>query len=239
MKLKIKNLVFQYPKSKKVIFNDFNWELDDQNVHFIIGENGSGKTTFYEIISGLWDYQGKIKNKINPQDILLQLQGVLMLKTLKGKELAELFMGADGGVKKITLENIRMNLPKERYEKLEYLWEATYGNMSAGERRWLLIYLFSLLDRELYIFDEPTSGLDILSAKEILQIIGNLVTERKKKVLLTTHRIEEIDYFDDYSVTFLHEGKNYFTGSKMEFKELATSSTEENIILKRFLNLKD
>lgn len=234
--MKITNLSFQYPKNKKIIFDNFNWELDDENVHFIIGENGSGKTTFYEIISGLLDYQGEVENKIDPKDILLQLQGVPMLKTLKGKDLAELFIGSDNGFGNIDIEKLKVNLPEDRYKKLDYLWGSTYGNMSVGERQWLLIYLFSLLDRELYIFDEPTAGLDIASAKEILQIIDRLSSERRKKVLLTTHRIEEMDYFDDYSVTFLHEGKNYFSGSKVEFERIIDSPSKESVFLTNFLS---
>ena len=49
--MKINNLSFAYAENGKEIFKDFNWELDNNNVHFIMGENGSGKTTFYEIIS--------------------------------------------------------------------------------------------------------------------------------------------------------------------------------------------
>lgn len=57
--MKIKNLTFKYPKGNKVLFDNFNWELDENNVHFIIGENGSGKTTFYEILAGLLEYDRK------------------------------------------------------------------------------------------------------------------------------------------------------------------------------------
>lgn len=216
--MKIKNLDFQYEKNGRKIFDQLNWELDPENVHFILGGNGVGKTTFYEIITGLLDYDGVIENPIDPKDILLQLQGVPMLATMKGKDLADLLVGSDNGFGEITVERIQTHLPLNSHEKLAYLWDSTYGNMSVGERRWLSIYLFSLLDRELYIFDEPTAGLDVQSAKEILKIIENLSIENGKKVLLTTHQLTEMDYFDNYTVTFLHKGKNYFTGSKKEFE---------------------
>lgn len=228
--MKIKNLTFKYPKGNKVLFDNFNWELDENNVHFIIGENGSGKTTFYEILAGLLEYEGEINNKIEDKDVLLQLQGVPMLKTIKGKDLADLFLGSDGEFKNINLENVKKSLPRGREEKLEYLWYATYGNMSVGERRWLIIYLLSLLDRELYIFDEPTAGLDVGSAREILTTIGNLSLKRKKKVLVTTHRMEEMAHFKNYSVTFLHKGKNYFTGTKEEFLRKIEKDNDDEII---------
>lgn len=233
--MKIKNLDFQYTKSGRKIFDQLNWELDLKRVHFILGGNGVGKTTFYEIITGLLDYDGVIENPIDPKDILLQLQGVPMLATMKGKDLADLLVGSDNGFGEITLERIQANLPLDSHEKLAYLWDSTYGNMSVGERRWLSIYLFSLLDREFYIFDEPTAGLDVQSAKEILQIIENLSTERNKKVLLTTHQLAEIDYFSDYTITFFHKGKNYFTGSKSEFKAIQSATSSEYEALTDFL----
>lgn len=234
--MKIKILDFQYEKNGRKIFDQLNWELDPEKVHFILGGNGVGKTTFYEIITGLLDYEGIIENQINSKDILLQLQGVPMLPTMKGKDLADLLIGSDNGFGKITLERIQAYLPLNSHEKLAYLWDSTYGNMSVGERRWLSIYLFSLLDRELYIFDEPTAGLDVQSAKEILKIIENLSTKKGKKVLLTTHQLTEMDYFNDYTVTFLHKGKNYFTGSKSEFEAIKRTAPSEYEALTNFLN---
>lgn len=228
--MEIKNLNFKYPGSNRKIFDDFNWKLDKNNVHFIIGKNGSGKTTFYEIITNLLEYEGKIINRIDEKDILLQLQGVPMLKTIKGKDLADLYLGADGKFKNISLENVMSQLSDTSHEKFSYLWHSTYGNMSVGERRWLIIYLLSLLDRELYIFDEPTAGLDISSSREILSIINSLSCDKGKKVLLTTHRMEEIKQFNHYSVTFLHEGNNYFTGTKDEFLTIIDNNSKHNII---------
>ncbi len=234
--MKIKDLSFQYEKNGRKIFDDLNWELDPKQVHFILGGNGVGKTTFYEIITGLLRYEGTIEQQIDPKDILLQLQGVPMLATMKGKDLAELLLGADGAFGLVSLETVKKNLNAYSYQKLVYLWEATYGNMSVGERRWLLIYLFSLLDRELYIFDEPTAGLDVQSAKEILEVIEKLSTEKKKKVLLTTHQLDEMDEFKNYTVTFLHNGKNYFTGTKEKFKKVQEKQTQDYLELVNFLN---
>lgn len=233
--MKITNLDFQYSRNERKIFDQLNWELDAERVHFILGGNGVGKTTFYEIITGLLPYEGVISSRIHPHDILLQLQGVPMLATMKGKDLVDLLVGSDNGFGEITLENIQANLPLASHEKLTYLWDSTYGNMSAGERRWLTIYLFSLLDRELYIFDEPTAGLDVQSAKEILQIIEELSTKQGKKVLLTTHQLTEMDYFDDYTVTFLHSGKNYFTGSKSQFEAIKETASNKYEALNDFL----
>ena len=49
-------------------------------------------------------------------------------------------------------------------------------------------------------------------------MIQHLVTDKEKKVMLTTHRIEELNYFSDYTVTILKNGENYFTGSKETFE---------------------
>lgn len=216
--MKINNLSFAYAENGKEIFKDFNWELDNNNVHFIMGENGSGKTTFYEIISGLLPYKGTILNKIHPKNILFQLQHFPLLKEMRGKELVELIIGSDGKCSNISLKALTQNEPPKIKDKVTYLWHSVFGKMSVGERQWLIIYLFCKIDRELYIFDEPTAGLDLIAAKEILEMIQHLVTDKEKKVMLTTHRIEELNYFSDYTVTILKNGENYFTGSKETFE---------------------
>lgn len=234
--MQIRKLTFQYEKNGRKIFDDFNWTLDPEQVHFIIGGNGVGKTTFYELISGLLPFKtGEIDSQIDSKDILLQLQNVPMLKTMSGADLADLILGADGQFGSISLQSVSSRLPSSSQDKLAHLWATDYGQMSVGERRWLLIYYFSLLDRELYIFDEPTAGLDLQSAQEILRMIEKLSSERGKKVLLTTHQLSEMDSFENYTVSFFHDGKNYFTGSKKEFLKIKEGNSDNYIHLKNFL----
>ena len=45
-----------------------------------------------------------------------------------------------------------------------------------------------------------------------------------------------MDYFNDYTVTFLHKGKNYFTGSKSEFEAIKRTAPSEYEALTNFLN---
>lgn len=219
--MEIKNLTFKYPNSNRNIFNSLDLRIERETINILIGENGTGKTTLFDIISGLIDCEYKTIDKIMPENILYQMQGVPMIRTITGKELAELVLGSDG---KCSIDNLKnqplmQKLNNQMIKKFDYLWNTEYGFMSVGERRWFTILLFCHLERELYIFDEPTAGLDMTAAKSILSMLSILVKNRKKTVLFTTHRMEEIDYFQNYHITILKNGNDYFSGCKDKFEK--------------------
>ena len=61
MKLKIENLSFKYPSAKNYLLKDVNLELDNEKIIGLIGDSGSGKSTFCKILSGyITKYEGNI-----------------------------------------------------------------------------------------------------------------------------------------------------------------------------------
>ena len=61
MKLKAENISFKYPSAKDYILKDINLELDNTKITGLIGDSGSGKSTFCKILSGyITKYEGNI-----------------------------------------------------------------------------------------------------------------------------------------------------------------------------------
>ncbi|MCO7126233.1 ATP-binding cassette domain-containing protein [Sporolactobacillus shoreicorticis] len=208
--MKIEHLNFKYKKGDRLVFDNLSFNLVQGKIHILLGRNGGGKSTLLDVLSGLLRVDAVILNPIPKNEILYQIQGVPILSTIKGKHLAELILCASGQYKSRDLSpemcSELFNDHRE-WEKITYLWDQQYGKMSPGERRWLTIMLYCMLDKSLYLFDEPTAGVDPYSGMQIARFIRRLQEKKGKTVVYATHKIQDLNGFKDYRVLVLDEGK--------------------------------
>ena len=59
--LKISNLVKKYDNSDRVILNNLDLTINDEDFLCILGPSGCGKSTLIRCIAGFEDYEGSIK----------------------------------------------------------------------------------------------------------------------------------------------------------------------------------
>ncbi|MFT8318604.1 MAG: AAA family ATPase [Sporolactobacillus sp.] len=226
----IKNLNFSYPKSSKIIFNDLSFAILPHKLNILLGMNGEGKTTLFDIIAGIIKTDGIFQDRFQPQNILYHIQGVPILNTIRGKDYAQLILGSSGQfkIREMTKKKICDSFQRGDafVDKINYLWETQYGKMSPGERRWFSVLLFCLINKELYIFDEPTAGLDPLSSSQIVEEIDRL-KNKNKTVLYATHQIKEIEQFSDCVVHILYKGKIVISSAKENWIEASKKSQLE------------
>ena len=69
---------------------------------------------------------------------------------------------------------------------------------------------------ELLILDEPTSGLDPVSRDEILDIFREIVKNKDRAILFSTHITSDLDKCAT-DITYIHEGEIIYTGTKQNF----------------------
>ena len=69
---------------------------------------------------------------------------------------------------------------------------------------------------ELLILDEPTSGLDPVSRDEILDIFRQIVKNKDRAILFSTHITSDLDKCAS-DITYIHNGEIIYTGSKQDF----------------------
>ena len=61
MKLKAENISFKYPSADKYIIKNIDLELDNKKIIGLIGDSGSGKSTFCKILSGyITKFEGSV-----------------------------------------------------------------------------------------------------------------------------------------------------------------------------------
>ncbi|WP_017186273.1 ATP-binding cassette domain-containing protein [Alkalibacillus haloalkaliphilus] len=151
---------FQYKKSNRQVLDQISLKLKDDQLNVVLGLNGAGKTTLFNIMSRSFKpTTGTIKEAISHGQIAYQVQGVPFLNQLKGKDLVRLFLKTAS--QPFNSKNVQFTKEMNERERLlaERLWELPLGQMSLGERRWLMVMAMCELNRKLYIFDERHQAL--------------------------------------------------------------------------------
>lgn len=217
MVLSVNNLKKSY-KNKKAL-NDFSASFN-HGVYGLLGPNGSGKTTFINILVGILkeDYGSIMYNHVDINKLGLDYtekigylpQYPIFYKNFKAYEFLEYMC---------ELKDIPINIRKERIEellKLVNLWEERnnkIGSFSGGMRQRIGIAQAMLNNPEILILDEPTAGLD---PKERIRF-RNLISKFSKDriVILSTHIVSDIEYIAK-EVILLKEGHLIHQKTPME-----------------------
>lgn len=215
MRIKIRDLSFQYKQTS--IFQKLNVEFDSRQVNYLIGYNGAGKSTLFDILSDLQtDYSGSTQGRPSKDEILYQTQNPVVFGTLTGKDLQNFIFGIANTHEPVILEKLSPHF-RDVYIKL---MNRKVGEMSVGERRWLLLFLESKLDKKLFLLDEPLSGVDPISKIQIEEIISDLAKKENTCVIVTTHELDHL-IKGNCSIHLLNNGEIQSFDSYEEFIKIS------------------
>ena len=153
-----------------------------------MGKSGGGKSTLFEIASGLLEIQ--------EGEILATERPVLALQEAESA-LFENFAADDVAFGPINKGLTGKKLKEKVVSSMELtgLEYSVFGNrntkaLSGGEKRRLSLAGIIALDSSILFFDEPTAGLDPQGRKQILKTLEKL-SKQGKTVIYSTHREEE------------------------------------------------
>lgn len=202
--IEIKNINFAYPKSDS-LFNDFSLDLNMREATFLIGENGSGKTSLSKLIIGILKPSSgliSIDNKKVDQSSLGEI----------GKTIGYVFQNPDhqifgqSVIEEMSFVPILLGEDKEKTiikaDKLLdsfgllHKRESLPFTLSFGEKRRLAIASSLMREVKYMIIDEPLVSLD----KENINIIKSTINELKKMgigLLVISHNKDFVDEYAD------------------------------------------
>ena len=176
--IQIDNLTKTY--HKKIIFQNVDLSLENGNIYFILGKNGSGKTTFIKCLLNLEQYHGKITYLPNSsKNIFAIYDDIPLYENLNGYDNIRLFAGSNF-------------YDKEKIDSFgglsPFLLSKKVATYSLGERKKLLIIAALLKKPQYLILDEIANGLDIDSLKWLTTQLNN--HKKNCLILVTGHYLE-------------------------------------------------
>ena len=186
----------------RLILDNINFKINEGEIFGMLGPNGVGKSTIFNLITGLIKPDsGKIK--INNTDVINfpiylrtkqfkvgyvpQYGGFFGDLTLYQnlKAIAEIVIN-----EKIGEEN-KINELINKFE-LENLKNIKAKFLSGGQKKKLVIALSLLSDPSVLLLDECFAALDVLTIKMLQEIIVNLQNEKKITICICDHQARDL-----------------------------------------------
>ena len=216
-KIQVKKLNFSFDEllNQKVI-NELSVEFRKNNIYGIVGHNGSGKSTFINLLLGLYikESQGKIYFNGRPMHQLNMLKlrrehiGLAEQKPilLNASILTNLVLDAERkNISEDTLafflDHLGLSDVINKFpDKLETIIDENSSNLSGGEQQKISIIRLLLKDPDVMIFDEPTSAFDFTSSLKFMSLLKGI--KHNKIILIVTHDkniIEQCDALVEFS----------------------------------------
>lgn len=171
--IQVQDLTFSYPGSFDNIFEGVNFQIDTDWKLGFIGRNGRGKTTFFNLLLGNYEYSGKIISSVE----------------------FNYFPYPVSDKNKYTHEILEEICPQA--EDWEFLREISYLNVDAevmyrpfktlsnGEQTKVLLAALFLNEGQFLLIDEPTNHLDTDARK----MVSDYLRKKKGFILISHDRI--------------------------------------------------
>ena len=180
--IKLTGITFGYD-GKPLLFDSLDFFLPEAGRVGIIGPNGCGKTTLFNIIMGF----------VKPVKGIIEISG----RVIKGEKdfqkvremIGFLFQNSDDQLfcpsvrEEVAFGPLNYRLPREEVEKrikesleivgLKGFEERAPYHLSEGEKRKLALATILAMRPKILLLDEPTNGLDDSGLKSVVKILNN------------------------------------------------------------------
>ncbi|EGS33823.1 ABC transporter transmembrane region [Finegoldia magna SY403409CC001050417] len=222
--VKFENYSFKYPYSEENALKDISFEIKKNMRVAIVGKTGSGKSTILKQFLFLYPRQdefkinGKNTNLINLKSArdniaYVSQKSMIFSDTIKNNIKLSKIDASDEEVvnasKSADIYKDIVNFP----DGFDTLCGENGLSLSGGQKQRISIARALLKDSNLVVLDDCLSALDTQTEKNILRELKKL----KKTVILSTHRLNQIDDFD--LIIVLKDGHISEMGTHSELME--------------------
>ena len=208
-KISLKKISLSF--NKRQILDDISFNIREGEICGLLGPNGVGKSTIFNIIVGLI--------KPNYGEILINQKNVTDLPIFKRAiDFGLSIVPQTGGIfSNLTcLENLKaiseivINNKSERNFQIEKMISkfeldavknTKAKHLSGGQRKKVSIAMSLMSDPKIILMDEPFQGLDIMSTRDLQETIVNLQTENNSRsCIISDHAARDLLAISDRAI---------------------------------------
>ncbi len=192
----------------KTLLDRVSWTVNEGERWVVLGPNGAGKTTLMQVVgTTLFPTSGKVKvlgNKLGKVDVFELRTRIGHTSTAVADQIPP-----TESVRDTVLSAAYAVLGRwqEEYDEEDFdrasqimgelgvlgLADRTFGTLSEGERKRVLIARALMTDPELLLLDEPAAGLDLGAREDLIASLDVLSASDDAPVLvMVSHHVEEI-----------------------------------------------
>ena len=198
--IEFKNISLAY--GNRLILDNINFKINEGQIFGMLGPNGVGKSTIFNLITGLISPQnGKIKiegNDVTQYPIYLrskkfkvgyvpQYGGYFNDLTL----LDNLKVISEIVIENKNLRNDKINYLVSKFE-LDNLKDIKAKFLSGGQKKKLVIALSLMSEPKVLLLDECFAALDVLTIKMLQETIVNLQQESNITICICDHQARDL-----------------------------------------------
>ena len=198
--IEFKNISLSY--GNRLILDNINFKINEGQIFGMLGPNGVGKSTIFNLLTGLiTPNTGTIKkngNDVTNYPVYLrtkqfkvgyvpQYGGYFNDLSLYDnlKAISEIVIDDKN------LRSKRINYITSRFE-LDNLKDLKAKHLSGGQKRKLVLGLALLSEPKVLLLDEPFAALDVLTIKMLQEIIVNLQQENHITICICDHQARDL-----------------------------------------------
>ncbi|GAA1174568.1 putative ABC transporter ATP-binding protein YlmA [Corynebacterium glaucum] len=199
-----------FVRGGKTLVGPVDWQVELDERWVVVGPNGAGKTTLIRMASaqefpssGVAFVLGEQLGKTDMRDLRAAIgitSSAIAQRVPDDEKVGDLVVSAGYAI---------MGRWREEYEGMDYeqalevleqvgamhLIDRTWGTLSDGERKRVLVARAVMTNPELLILDEPAAGMDLGGREDLIGYLGELALDPDAPaIVMITHHLEEIPY---------------------------------------------
>ena len=203
--------------------DDISLSVDRGTISVIAGANGAGKSTLFRILTGLLEpSRGRVR--VGGLDPIADSVDVRrMIGYVPGDD-RSLYLRQSCRENLLFRTRLHGFAPAERRARteevlelvgLDHAAERAGFALSAGMRARLQLAAALLHRPPVLVLDEPTGAIDPVGSYELLEAVRQMTRDMGLTVLLSTHRVDEIEAFGE-DIVLMHQGRIRYRGALRE-----------------------